>query len=120
MAYFFILPAFVVWLIVAAIGLAIVRTNNRFSGVYPYAWRVVLWSTAGFIVANALLIIVVAGAANVLGPGLPERTLTRDALQLIMGLGAILGPIPASLVGWLGGAALGAVLAGRAERQTVV
>jgi hypothetical protein len=114
MAYFIILPAFVVWLIVAAIALAVIRTNTRFSSVRPYAWRVVLWSTGGFIAANGLLVVIVAGAASVLGLGSPQRTVARDALQLIVGFGAIVGPIPASLLGWLGGAVLGALLARRA------
>ncbi len=120
MAYFFILPAFVIWLVVAAIGLVIVRTSSRLSRAYPYAWRVVLWSTAGFSVANVFLVVAVAGIANMLGPGSPERTFANDALQLIVGLGAIVGPIPASLAGWLGGAAVGALLARRARRKVVV
>ena len=110
MAYFFILPAFAIWLVVAAIGLVLIRANPSFSAARPYAWRVVLWSTCGFVVANVFLVVVVAGAANLLGPGATERTMARDALQLIVGLGAILGPILASVVGWLGGVVLGAVL----------
>lgn len=117
MAYFVILPVFFLWLVVAAIGLVIIRKDSQISHIYPYAWRVVLWSTGGFVLANVLLMILVVGAVGVLGPGSPERTVGRDALQLFVGLGGIVGPIPASLIGWLAGAVLGALLARRAQRN---
>ena len=119
MAYFLILPAFALWLVVAAIGLAIIRTSDRFSRLRPYAWRVVLWSTVGFVVANLALVVIVAGAASLLGPAPSERTVARDALQLVVGVGAIVGPIPVSLVGWLAGGARGAILARRTQRKLV-
>jgi hypothetical protein len=120
MAYFIILPAFIVWLIVGAIALLVIRANGRLSHSFPYAWRFYLWSTIGFVIANVLLVIVVAGGAALLEPGSEERTFGRDAVQLMVGLGGIVGPIPASVIGWLGGGLLGAFRSFRKRPQTVV
>lgn len=113
MTYFFILPAFVVWLIIGVAFLVFVRTRP----LYPYAWRVVLWSSVGFVITNVLLLIVVAGAMALMGPAPAEaeRTMGRDALQLIVGLGAFVGPVFASLLGWVAGAGAGVLLARRSR-----
>ena len=115
MAYFFILPAFIVWLIIGMVSLAALRTRP----IYPYAWRILLWSSVGFVIANVLFMIAVAGAAVLVGPGPAEaeRTAGRDALQLFFGLSAVVGPILASLAGWAVGTGAGILLARRSRHQ---
>lgn len=120
MAYFIILPAFILWLVIASIALVVVRRSRRYPHAFSYAWRFCLWSTIGFVVANVLLVGILAGAFILMGPASGERTIGRDALQLIVGIGGMVGPILASLAGWLAGGLLGAFREFRAHRQTVV
>jgi hypothetical protein len=83
----------------------------------PFAWRVWLWSSVGCVVANAPVF------ALYFVPEALERTGTtpapgvgRSVLTVVLAGGLLLGPIIASAVGFVGGAAVGLVLAARATR----
>jgi len=82
-----------------------------------YAWRVWLWSSLGCVVANVPVF------ALYFVPGALERTGTtpapgfgRSVLSIVLAGGLLLGPIIASGVGFVGGAAVGLFLAARATR----
>src|SRR5262249_60806193 len=84
---------------------------------FPYAWRVWLCSSLGCVVANIPVF------ALYFVPGALERTGTtpapgfgRSVLSVVLAGGLLLGPIFASGVGFLGGAAAGLFLAARAAR----
>jgi hypothetical protein len=113
MAYFLILPAFVLWLIVAGVAVLVVKSVPAFSVAYPYVWRIALWATVGLIAANAVLVALLALGFVALGDGTAPASAGHDAFQLLWGLTAIGGPVIASALGWLVGAVLGLALAYR-------
>jgi hypothetical protein len=78
---------------------------------FPFAWRILLWSSVGFLVANGLLV----GGFLVLARLEPGSGARAPAVKLGLGAALILGPVVASAVGFVGGALLGAVLAVRAR-----
>ena len=115
MPYFFVILVF----LIAAIGLSaasiLAAVVPRLRPGFPFLWRVLLWSTAGFILAN----IPVFGLYFV--PLLLERTgMTPSSgssgsfLKLALAGGLLFGPLVASGLGFLGGAAIGVWLARRA------
>jgi hypothetical protein len=111
MAYFVVVPAFVLWLLMAAAALVATRAVPRLTSAYSYVLRISIWGTVGFVGANALLICLLA-----LGFGALERTessqsTAHDFLQMAWGLAAIGGPVIASGLGWIAGCILGAALA---------
>ena len=84
---------------------------------FAYAWRVWLWSSLGCVVANVPVF------ALYFVPAALERTGTtpapgfgRSVLSVVLAGGLLLGPIIASGVGFVGGAAVGLFLAARATR----
>lgn len=84
----------------------------RWSPLFPYAWRVLLWSSVGFLLANALLWL---GVAAIVGAGRQadaERS-GPAALQAALGLALILGPVVASMLGFGTGTVVALLLARR-------
>ena len=116
MAYFLILPAFVLWLLVAAAGILATRLIPRLAPIYPYALRASLWASVGTVVANAVLIGLLALGMGVLEPTASQST-AQDAAQMAWGLTALGGPVIASALGWLGGFVFGLFLAFRRSRR---
>jgi branched-subunit amino acid permease len=117
MTYFLILPAFVLWLIVAGTAALVARLVPALSVAYPYVWRIALWATAGLIAANAALVALLALGFVALGDGMAPSSAGHDAFQLLLGLTAIGGPVVASALGWLVGAVLGFALGYRRSIQ---
>ena len=111
MAYFLILPAFVVWLIVAGVSTVIAKKFSRFPVAYPFVWRISVWATLGFVVANVLLIVLLALGFIALEDASADHSSSRDTFQIVWGLTAIGGPVIVSVLGWLLGAVAGVVLA---------
>lgn len=120
MAYFLVLPAFALWLIVAALAVAIVKTVPRLASIYPYAWRVSVWATVGFVIANVALAVAVAVGFVAVDRYSAEPSAMRDAAQATLGVTAIVGPFIASALGWLAGAVFGLILAHRSLRHAVL
>ena len=112
MAYFFILPAFVIWLLFALGAVGLTKSASPLAAAYPYVWRVSLWASIGVLVANALLIALLAlGFVALEGTGGDPA---NDApIRFIFGLSAVVGPILVSAAGWFTGALLGTYLAHR-------
>jgi hypothetical protein len=117
MAYFLIVPAFILWLLIAAATIYATRTIPRLAAGYPYAMRISVWATVGFIIANSVLIGLLGFGFVALDSLVPSPSTTRDVLQVAWALTAIGGPIVASALGWIAGCILGAVLAFRRSRR---
>jgi hypothetical protein len=73
MPYFFILPAFVLW--VAALGVAIVVTSLHRPAVWfrPYVVSVLVWSSLGFVLSTIVYAGVLVAAAVAMDRLLPGR-----------------------------------------------
>lgn len=115
MPYFFLLPAFIAWLLLSG---AITLTARRLPSLkpwYPYVMRVSVWATIGTLTANLILISLLALGVRSLD-GLQTGTTVHDGLQVIWGLSAIFGPFAVSALGWIGGAGLGMYLALQRKR----
>lgn len=114
MPYFIILP---LWLVaVAGMAAATVATRlaQRLRPAYPFAWRILVWTSVGFVTANALVMLfyfVAAQAAAMAGPG-PHHPLAKIGLASAL----LLAPIAGSVGGFLAGLALAVWLAVRATR----
>ena len=110
MLYFVILPAFAFWLVVATLAVCIAKSVPRVAFAFPFVWRICLWATLGFVVANALLILLLAGGFLALGRQPSVPTQGGDAARILLGVGTVVGPLVASVGGWLFGAVVGAAL----------
>lgn len=116
MPYFFILPAFGIAVLLLA-GFAIAcRVVPSLGPLFPFAWRILLWSTVGFAVANGavLLLFLVPAFAPEGAPGDPGA---REALRIGLAAGLLLGPFIASALGFMAGSTFGVFLALRSMRS---
>lgn len=116
MAYFFILPAFGVAVLLLG-GFAIAcRVAPSLNPLFPFAWRILLWSTVGFAVANGavLLLFLVPAFAPAAAPGDPGA---REALKIGLAAGLLVGPFIASALGFMAGSTFGVFLALRSLRS---
>ncbi len=117
MPYFFVLPVVgAVVLLLGAFTLAC-RATPSLRPLFPFAWRILLWSTAGVVAANAavfLLYLVPAFAPEELAADQGARGL----LRIFLAAGLLVGPLVATALGFMAGSTLGAVLALRALRSS--
>jgi hypothetical protein len=109
-AYFFVLPAFFLWLIIAGALVVATKRISRIHSAYSIVWRISLWGTLGFIAANALFIVLLISGFSALDVSSASPSFIHNTLQFLFGLIAIGGPVIASFLGWLVGVMVGAVL----------
>jgi len=84
---------------------------------FPFAWRVWLWSSLGCVVANVPVFVLYFLPEALERTGTtPPPGLGRNVGSVVLAGGLLLGPIIASVAGFVGGAAAGLVLAARATR----
>jgi hypothetical protein len=106
MPYAFALAGFALLFALGAIGTASSFLFASLRGLQPYAWRAWLWGSIGFLVANALLLAIIAYPLMHVGivgnPG--GRT---DVLGMILGAAVVFGPMAASALGITIGALVG-------------
>ncbi|PWF44686.1 hypothetical protein [Massilia glaciei] len=109
MAYFIILPVFVVWLLVAGAAMVACRLIPSCADAWQYVWRIALWATVGFIVANAALWFFLMPALA----AMPSNSDSSGMLKSLWGLVAIGAPFLITPIGWAIGAAIGFFLGHR-------
>lgn len=109
MSYFFVLPLFALWLIVAVVAVMLARKRPRLQPAYPYVVRICAWATIGIVLANIVLVLALVFS----GAQLPERPIDfiDKAVVLVWGIALLLGPMLATVTGWFSGAILGVCLA---------
>jgi hypothetical protein len=56
MPYFFIFPAFILLIIIASIVTILCARIQRWRRLYPFAWRILVWTPLGVILANIPII----------------------------------------------------------------
>ncbi|MGE5189623.1 MAG: hypothetical protein ACM3NF_06155 [Gemmatimonadota bacterium] len=83
--------------------------------LFPFAWRIFLWSTVGVLVANgAVLLLFLVPAPPSSGPaGGPGAS---DAWKIGLAAGLLLGPVAATALGFVAGSTFGVFLALRSLR----
>jgi hypothetical protein len=116
MPYFILIPAFLAWLLVCGAAAAVSARMPALRSWRPYVVQVGLWASAGILAGNALLILLLALGLQSLDR-LQDGSAVRSGLQVVWGLGVLLGPFAVSTLGWLAGACLGVVLAWRRGRR---
>lgn len=120
MPYFFILPVWLAAFVVMAGVTLTTRLVRRFAPVYPFAWRVLLWSSIGTWAANALAFACWFVAAQVFEAAQPPPIASPagQVARTVAVVGVLfVGPFVVSAAGFAGGTALGASLAFRARRR---
>jgi hypothetical protein len=114
MPYFFLIPAFAVWLMLSAAAVLACRFWGPARKLLPYVWRLCAGASVGVLIAHALLWAGIMAAARLAGsaPGQPHQ-----ALALLMAGALFIGPFAVTVLGWFAGALTGFVLALRARRK---
>ena len=115
MPYFVILLGFALFSVAAALGTLLAWIWRPLQPLFPFAWRAWLWSTVGFVAANAALLAVL-WLILVMGDHAASMSLMQKAAGILGALTAVLGPFIASAVGLGAGFLLGCFLAWRAVR----
>jgi hypothetical protein len=116
MPYFFILPAFILYVLAMSIAVAVASLYRPAAFLRPYAVAVLIWSSVGFI-ASAILY----ALALVLSVQAMDRATGRDpsiAGRVAMGGMIFVAPFVVSAAGLLGGTMVG-VWRGRAKTRRV-
>ena len=115
MPYFFILPAFGIAVLFLG-GFAVAcRVAPSLAPLFPFAWRILLWSTVGFVVANGAVLLLCLVPAFV-PEGAPGDPGAREVLKIGLAAGLLVGPFVASALGFMAGSTFGVFLALRSLR----
>jgi len=116
MLYLEVLPAFILYLLAFGAAALIAGLTRAGKPLFPYVWRALLASTAGVLIADALLWAIVVAVGSVL-TATNSSAQVRQVVGLLAPLGPILQPIPASLFGAIAGIVFGVAWARHAGRQ---
>lgn len=108
MAYFSLLPIFMIWMLLATATVLITRSKPSLRHIFPIALSIAVWSSVGFIGTNLAFVLVI-WLGSLLLEGSNEGSL-HQFLQLVFGLLILGGPIVSSAIGWAGGFVLGLAL----------
>jgi uncharacterized membrane-anchored protein YitT (DUF2179 family) len=115
MPYFIILPFFILAVVTLSAASILVASVPRLRPMFPFFWRVLLWSSTGVLLANipvfclyfVPLLLETTNTSPSEGP-------TQSVLKYSLVGGLLLGPFIASAAGFLGGALFGVRSATRA------
>lgn len=116
MPYFIVLPV-VGALVLLLGGFAVAcRLAPSLRPLFPFAWRILLWSTVGVVAANGAVLLLY------LVPSFAPEELAADRgarglLKIFLAAGLLVGPLVASALGFMAGSTFGAFLALRSLRS---
>ena len=103
MPYFFILPAFVMYVVAMAVAIAVTAVHPPWARHRPFLTSVLIWSSVGFVLANVIYVVVAVLAWRVLEPW------TAGSPSVVGGMAGILllfvAPFCAAAVGLAAGVA---------------
>ncbi len=116
MMYFVVAVLFVLWLVVAAGAVAATRFIAPLRPLFPFVWRMCLWATIGFLVADAALVGLMVVTSG-FDPTFVRGTIGDEILRFVVQLAILVGPLVASAIGWLAGLLLGILLAFLRQRR---
>ena len=118
MLYFIILPAFALWLVLATLAVGVTKSVPKIAFAFPFVWRIGLWTTIGFVVANAVLVVLLTGGFFAIDRQPSAANEGGNAMRILWGVGTVVGPIIASTAGWLLGAVIGVTLSLRHRHRS--
>ena len=106
--YFIIIPVFVVALFLMGCVVVACRFVDAIKPLYPFAWRVLLWSSLGFVLANSVMLglLILPGTSGFQGFE-QAGNLAKIGYASVL----LLGPAIASFIGFFGGTVMGIRLA---------
>src|ERR1700675_3653249 len=110
--YVFVIAGFAIFLVLGALKTASSFVFSALRWLKPYAWRVWLWGSIGFVASDALLGALLYRAltdVSVSGVESPHRSVG----DILVDVAVDFGPLVVSAVGVMGGSALGFYLARR-------
>src|SRR5947209_8475684 len=91
-----------------SVATIVCATVPKLRWALPFAWRVLVWSGAGCVLANLPVFALYAVPLALERSGLtPAPGTTSNVLGVALAAGLLLGPIVASAAGFLGGALFG-------------
>jgi hypothetical protein len=106
MPYTFALAGFALFFALSAIATASSFLFASFRRLRPYAWRVWLWGSVGFLVTNAVLLVILA--YSLMHVGIAGNSDSRtEVLGMVLGAAVVFGPSAASALGIIMGALIG-------------
>jgi hypothetical protein len=110
--YVFVIAGFAIFFVFGTVTTASSFVFSSLRWLWPYAWRVWLWGSIGFIASNtflAALLYRVLTHISVSGVATPNR----DTVDVLVDVAVDVGPLVVSAVGIVGGSVLGLYLAWR-------
>jgi hypothetical protein len=116
--YVFVIAGFAIFLVLGALMTASSFVFSALRWLKPYAWRVWLWGSIGFVASDALLGALLYRAltdVSVSGVESPHRSVG----DILVDVAVDFGPLVVSAVGVMGGSALGFYLARRKASRPV-
>jgi hypothetical protein len=118
MPYFFVVPAFVLAALAMSAASILCAAVPRWRGAFPFAWRILLWSSVGCIVANIPMFGLYLVPLGLQRAGVtPDMAADNTALRIVFVACLLIGPFVASAAGYLGGVFIGVRLAARAKKE---
>lgn len=105
MPYFFILPAFVLYVVAFGVAILLASLYKPAAPLRPYLTAMLGWSCVGFVAATLVYAALFMASAFVLRRFVSARAPTTAGVM--MGLLVFVAPFVASLVGVVGGAVFG-------------
>jgi hypothetical protein len=116
--YVIMIAEFAIFLVLGALVTASSFVSSKLGWFRPYAWRIWLWGSIGFVVSNALLFALLYRALthiSVSGVESPHRKVS----DLLIDVAIDFGPVVVSAVGVVGGSVVGSYLARRKTSRPV-
>jgi hypothetical protein len=110
--YVVVIAGFAIFLILGALTTASSFIFSTLGWLRPYAWRVWLWGSVGFVVSNAFLFALLYRALTHISVSGVESS-HRVVGDTVIDVAIDFGPLVVSAVGVVGGSALGFYLAWR-------
>ena len=101
MPYFFILPAFVLFVVTLGVAMVVTSFYQPAARLRPYLVSVLIWSSLGFALSTILYVGALAAAAVVMDRLLAGKPSTIGGIA--MGIVVFIGPFVAAAVGLVGG-----------------
>lgn len=115
MPYFIAVYGFVVFLLLGVIATALAQISPSLRLLRPYAWRVLLWGSIGFLVAHLLLFAVMYFVLQGIGIA-GGRGSSSNLMQSITGIAILAGLLIASVAGVFGGSSCAVYFGWRASQ----
>ena len=115
MPYFFAIAGLALFTLVLAFATLGTWLYAPAHAAFPFAWRIWLWGSLGFLAANGLLLAALYPILTNIGISSADHT---SVFAAAIGIAVPLGPLLASAVGIVGGGVFGLLVAWRKKKPS--